>query len=88
MAYTNVQRTTQTKQAVFMGCRTQARWKAHYKRIRAAIRTATGWTTAIMFFLVLGKAGASDCGAPMRKRQKAIDRSGILASVNITLRKF
>ena len=59
MAYTNVQRTTQTKQAVFMGCRTQA--------IRAAIRTAAGWTTAIMFFLVLGKAGASDCGAPMEE---------------------
>ena len=52
MAYTNVQRTTQTRQAVFMGCRTQARWKAHYKRIRAAIRTAAGWTTAIMFFQI------------------------------------
>lgn len=64
MAYTNAQRTTQTRQVVFVGHRTQARRKAHYKRIRAAIRTAAGWTTAIMFFLVLGKAGASDCGAP------------------------
>lgn len=64
MTYTGAQKTTQTRQAVFMGHRTQARRKAHYKRIRAAIRTAAGWTTAIMFFLVLGKAGASDCGAP------------------------
>lgn len=57
MAYTNAQRTTQTRQVVFVGHRTQARRKAHYKRIRAAIRTAAGWTTAIMFFLVLGKPG-------------------------------
>ena len=68
MTYTGAQRTTQTRQMVFMGHRTQARRKAHYKRIRAAIRTAAirtaaGWTTAIMLFLVLGKAGASDCGA-------------------------
>lgn len=63
MTYTGAQKTTQTRQAVFMGHRTQARRKAHYKRIRAAIRTAAGWTTAIMFILVLGKAGASDCGA-------------------------
>ena len=67
MTYTGAQKTTQTRQAVFMGHRTQARRKAHYKRIRAAIRTAAGWTTAIMFFLVLGKAGASDCGAPMEE---------------------
>lgn len=53
MAYTNAQRTTQTRQVVFVGHRTQARRKAHYKRIRAAIRTAAGWTTAIMFFLFL-----------------------------------
>lgn len=51
MTYTGAQKTTQTRQAVFMGHRTQARRKAHYKRIRAAIRTAAGWTTAIMFFL-------------------------------------
>lgn len=37
------------------------------RQLIAAIRTAAGWTTAIMFFLVLGKAGASDCGAPMEE---------------------
>ena len=37
------------------------------QKTRAAIRTAAGWTTAIMLFLVLGKAGASDCGAPMEE---------------------
>lgn len=46
MTYTGAQKTTQTRQAVFMGHRTQARRKAHYKRIRAAIRTATGRQTA------------------------------------------
>ena len=55
MTYTGAQKTTRTRQAVFMGHRTQARRKAHYKRIRAAIRTAAGWTTA------------SDCGAPMEE---------------------
>lgn len=67
MTYADTQRTAQASPAVFVGHRTQARRKAHYKRIRAAIRTAAGWTTAIMFFLVLGKAGASDCGAPMEE---------------------
>lgn len=28
------------------------------------VRTISGWATAIFFFLILGKAGASDCGAP------------------------
>lgn len=67
MTYTDTHRVAQTMQRTVAGYRTQARRKAHYKRIRAAIRTAAGWTTAIMFFLVLGKAGASDCGAPMEE---------------------
>lgn len=63
MTYTGTHKAVQTMQRTAAGYRTQARWKAHYKRIRAAIRTAAGWTTTIMFILVLGKAGASDCGA-------------------------
>ena len=67
MTYTGTHRAAQTRQRTITRHRTQARREAHYKRIRAAIRTAAGWTTAIMFFLVLGKAGASDCGAPMEE---------------------
>lgn len=64
MTYIETQKTVYTRQRTTAGHRTQARRKSQYKRIRAAIRKAAGWTTAIMFFLVLGKAGASDCGAP------------------------
>lgn len=67
MMYTSAYRAAQTMQRTAAGYRTQARRKSHYKRIRAAIRTAAGWTTAIMFVLVLGKAGASDCGAPLEE---------------------
>ena len=67
MTYTGTHRAAQAMQRPVTGHRTQARRKSQYRRIRAAIRTAAGWTTAIMFFLVLGKAGASDCGAPMEE---------------------
>lgn len=32
-------------------------------KVEKIVRTISGWATAIFFFLVLGKAGASDCGA-------------------------
>lgn len=63
MTYTDTHRVAQTMQRTVAGYRTQARRKSRQKRIRAAIRTAAGWTTTIMFILVLGKTGASDCGA-------------------------
>ena len=31
------------------------------------VRTISGWATVIFFFLILGKAGASDCGAPLEE---------------------
>lgn len=34
------------------------------EKIEKIVRTISGWATAIFFFLILGKAGASDCGAP------------------------
>ena len=34
------------------------------EKIEKIVRTISGWATVIFFFLVLGKAGASDCGAP------------------------
>lgn len=67
MTYAGTQGAAYTRQRAAAGHRTQARRKSQYRRIRAAIRKAAGWTTAIMFFLVLGKAGASDCGAPMEE---------------------
>lgn len=67
MTYTGAQRAVYTGQRTAVGHRTQPRRKSQYRRIRAAIRKAAGWTTAIMFFLILGKAGASDCGAPMEE---------------------
>lgn len=63
MTYTGTHRAVKTMQRTAAGYRTQARQKSRQKRIRAAIRTAAGWTTTIMFILVLGKAGAFDCGA-------------------------
>lgn len=33
-------------------------------KVEKIVRTISGWATAIFFFLILGKAGASDCGAP------------------------
>ena len=67
MTYIGVQKIAQAKQRIATGHKTQVRQKVHYRRIRAAIRTTAGWTMAIMIFLVLGKAGASDCGAPMEE---------------------
>lgn len=67
MTYTGAHRAAQAIQKPVAGHRTQARRKSQYRRIRAAIRTVSGWTTAIMLFLVLGKAGASDCGAPIEE---------------------
>ena len=32
-------------------------------KVEKIVRTISGWATAIFFFLILGKAGASDCGA-------------------------
>ena len=34
------------------------------EKIEKIVRTISGWATAIFFILILGKAGASDCGAP------------------------
>lgn len=34
------------------------------KKIEKIVRTISGWVTVIFFILILGKAGASDCGAP------------------------
>lgn len=67
MTYIETQKTVYTRQRTAAGHRTQARRKSQYRRIRAAIRKAAGWTTAIMLILVLGKAGASDCGAPIEE---------------------
>lgn len=67
MIYTGIHRAAQTRQRTTAGHRTKARRENQYRRIRAAIRKAAGWITVIMFFLVLGKAGASDCGAPMEE---------------------
>lgn len=39
--------------------------KSPYRRIKATIRKIAGWTAAIAFLLLLGKAGASDRGAPI-----------------------
>lgn len=36
-------------------------------KVEKIVRTISGWATAIFFFLILGKAGASDCGAPMEE---------------------
>ena len=33
-------------------------------KVEKIVRTISGWATAIFIFLILGKAGASDCGAP------------------------
>lgn len=33
------------------------------EKIEKIVRTISGWTTVVFFFLILGKAGASDCGA-------------------------
>lgn len=33
-------------------------------KVEKIVRTISGWATAIFFILILGKAGASDCGAP------------------------
>lgn len=37
------------------------------EKIEKIVRTISGWATVIFFFLVLGKAGASDCGAPLEE---------------------
>lgn len=37
------------------------------EKIEKIVRTISGWATAIFFILILGKAGASDCGAPMEE---------------------
>ena len=34
------------------------------EKIEKIVRTISGWATAIFFILILGKAGAFDCGAP------------------------
>ena len=34
------------------------------EKIEKIVRTISGWATAIFFILILGKARASDCGAP------------------------
>ncbi len=33
------------------------------EKIEKIVRTISGWAMVIFFFLILGKAGASDCGA-------------------------
>lgn len=33
------------------------------EKIEKIVRTISGWATVIFFILILGKAGASDCGA-------------------------
>lgn len=46
---------------------TDKKWKEFEHRaekIEKIVRTISGWATVIFFFLILGKAGASDCGAP------------------------
>lgn len=37
------------------------------EKIEKIVRTISGWATAIFFILILGKAGASDCGAPLEE---------------------
>ncbi len=34
------------------------------EKIEKIVRNISGWSMAVFFFLILGKAGASDCGAP------------------------
>lgn len=36
-------------------------------KIEKIVRTISGWAIVIFFFLILGKAGASDCGAPLEE---------------------
>lgn len=42
--------------------RAEQKARQRKRRIRA-LKAVCGWTAAIMFILILGKAGASDCGA-------------------------
>lgn len=37
------------------------------EKIENIVRTISGWSMAVFFFLILGKAGASDCGAPWKE---------------------
>lgn len=41
--------------------------KQQAEKIEKIVRTISGWAMAIFFFLILGKAGASDCGAPLEE---------------------
>ena len=46
---------------------TDKKWKEFERKaekIEKIVRTISGWATVIFFILILGKAGASDCGAP------------------------
>lgn len=45
-------------------------WAEHERRaekIEKIVRTISGWATVVFMFLILGKAGASDCGAPLEE---------------------
>lgn len=49
---------------------TDKKWKEFERRaekIEKIVRTISGWATVIFFILILGKAGASDCGAPLEE---------------------
>lgn len=49
---------------------TDKKWKEFERKaekIEKIVRTISGWAMAIFFFLILGKAGASDCGAPLEE---------------------
>lgn len=44
---------------------TDKKWKEFERKaekIEKIVRTISGWATVIFFILILGKAGASDCG--------------------------
>lgn len=43
---------------------TDKKWKEFERKAEKIVRTISGWATVIFFILILGKAGASDCGAP------------------------
>lgn len=42
-------------------------WERKAEKREKIVRTISGWATVIFFFLILGKAGASDCGAPLEE---------------------
>lgn len=40
-----------------------AKLERQAEKVEKIVRTISGWATVIFFILILGKAGASDCGA-------------------------